>query len=78
MEDKNIKMEDKKKRCSFEGCKKKLKLISFSCQCGGEFCQAHRYTSSHNCPCLQNKKNTCKEFIKDNNPVVSHSKLVKI
>ena len=27
MEDKNIKMEDKKKRCSFEGCKKKLKLF---------------------------------------------------
>ena len=67
-----------KKRCSFEKCNKKLKIISFSCQCGGEFCPAHRYTNSHNCSRLEDKKKSCKENIKKNNPIIAHSKVDKI
>ena len=67
-----------KKRCSFEGCNKKLKIISFGCQCGGEFCPTHRYMNAHNCPNIKNKKNTCKEILKENNPEINFNKVVKI
>ena len=65
-------------RCSCEGCKKKLKLIYFDCQCGGKFCITHRYMNSHNCPCIENKKNTHKKIIKENNPEVNFNKVIKI
>ena len=65
-------------RCSCEGCKKKLKLIHFDCQCGGKFCSTHRYMNAHNCPLIQKNKNTCKETIKANNPEVNFSKVIKI
>ena len=65
-------------RCSHESCKKKLKLISFNCQCGGNFCPLHRYMNSHNCPCIEQKKKTCKEKINNNNPEINFTKLVKI
>ena len=32
-------------RCSF--CNKKLKLISYSCKCQGQFCAKHRYTHNY-------------------------------
>ena len=67
-----------KPRCSLEGCNKKLKLITFNCNCGGNFCSEHRYTTSHNCPLLEEKKKSCKEMLKDNNPVVGFSKVIKI
>ena len=40
-------------RCSF--CNKKLKLISYSCKCEGQFCEKHRYTHTHNCKNLNKK-----------------------
>ena len=65
-------------RCSHINCNKKLKLISFDCKCGGKFCLEHRYTTSHNCPLLQQKKNKNKDNIKQNNPEIQFNKLVKI
>lgn len=65
-------------RCSHENCKKKLKLISFDCNCGGKFCSIHRYMNSHNCPCLIQKKKTFREEISNNNPEVNFIKVVKI
>ena len=65
-------------RCSHESCKKKLKLISFDCKCGGKFCSVHRYMNSHNCPCIEEKKKTCREEISNNNPEVNFAKVVKI
>ena len=65
-----------KERCSF--CNKKLKLISYSCKCNGKFCQKHRYTHTHNCKSLEKKKEECKNILKNNNPVVNHSKVIKI
>ena len=63
-------------RCSF--CNKKLKLISYSCKCQGQFCAKHRYTHTHNCPSLNKKKEECKKILENNNPVVNHSKVIKI
>jgi predicted nucleic acid binding AN1-type Zn finger protein len=68
----------KQKRCSHEKCNKKLKLIVFDCKCGGSFCSEHRYTSSHNCPTLEDKKKSCREIIKGNNPEINFSKVIKI
>jgi len=63
-------------KCSF--CKKKLKLISYSCKCEGQFCPKHRYTFEHNCTSLNKKIEESKEIIKNNNPVMIHSKVIKI
>jgi len=74
------KMENKveKKRCSYEKCNKKLKLIYFECKCGGEFCSEHRYTSKHNCSSLIDNKKSCKEEIEKNNPLIVVSKVIRI
>ena len=69
---------EKIRRCSQEKCNKKLKLISFDCKCGGSYCSEHRYTSSHNCPTLKDKKNKCREILKVNNPEINFSKVIKI
>ena len=66
----------KKAKCTF--CKKKLGLISFPCKCEGIFCQLHRYTHAHNCPCIENKKKIIKEYIKEQNPKMKSTTLEKI
>lgn len=41
-----------KKICAFEGCKKKLDLVTCitgKCNCGGTFCSAHNPSSAHAC-----------------------------
>ena len=53
---------EKKIRCIF--CNKKTGLINYSCGCGGIFCQKHRYTHSHNCKMIKDKKEKTKEIIK--------------
>ena len=68
----------KAERCSHEDCRKKLKLISFDCKCGGKFCAKHRYTSIHDCSYLENKKKTCKEELAKNNPIIDFNKVIKI
>jgi predicted nucleic acid binding AN1-type Zn finger protein len=65
-----------KQRCSF--CNKKLKVISYSCKCGGSFCAKHRYTHTHNCTSLNKKQEQYKKILENNNPVVNHSKVIKI
>ena len=64
------------KRCSF--CNKKLKLISYSCKCEGQFCDKHRYTHAHNCKSLEKKIEESKDILIKNNPVINHAKVVKI
>ena len=63
-------------RCTF--CNKKLKMISFSCKCEGQFCIKHRYTHSHNCTSILEKQKESKEIINKNNPIMIHSKVIKI
>ena len=63
-------------RCSF--CNIKLKIISYTCKCEGNFCDKHRYTHTHNCKSLQKKIDESKQLIKNNNPLMIHSKVIKI
>ena len=63
----------KSERCN--QCKKKLKMMSFTCKCGLNFCVAHQNPYSHNCS-YDYKTEKCK-IIKDNNPKLG-SKLTKI
>jgi len=63
-------------KCSF--CNKKLKLISYTCKCSGQFCPKHRYTHTHNCTSLEKKIEESKEIIRNNNPVMIHDKVIKI
>jgi len=65
-----------KEKCSF--CNKKLKIISYNCKCEGKFCDKHRYTHTHDCKSLQKKIDESKELIKNNNPLMIHSKVIKI
>ena len=62
-----------KEKC--HSCRKKLKLIQFTCRCNHKFCILHQNPHSHNCSF--NSKKAKKEEIKKNNPKLG-SKLEKI
>lgn len=64
----------KKKKCDFIGCNTKIHLISFDCECNKSFCIKHNNKHSHNCPIISNNK----KLIKDNNPIIKPSTLIKI
>lgn len=66
----------KKNKCSF--CKKKLGMIYFDCECGGKFCSIHRYTHTHNCKCISEKKEKNIKSITDNNPTIQFQKFTKV
>eukprot|EP00117_Sycon_ciliatum_P010637 scpid106620/ scgid12462/ Zinc finger A20 and AN1 domain-containing stress-associated protein 6 len=40
---------DKKDKCRFESCRKKLRLADPACRCGMRFCMAHRLPEQHHC-----------------------------
>ena len=64
----------KKPRCHL--CKKKLKLLNFTCKCEHKFCSKCRYPSVHNCTfdyVAENKKKLEKE-----NPVINFVKIESI
>jgi len=39
----------KRKRCSYEDCRKKLKLTDMNCKCEHRFCSKHRLPETHKC-----------------------------
>ena len=44
--------ETKIERCTFDGCKKKIHLINFTCDyCNKKFCLKHRLPEIHLCKC---------------------------
>ena len=50
LESKDIQIKEKpKRRCPFEGCKKKIKLTDIECRCKLTFCPAHRPPEIHQC-----------------------------
>ena len=53
-ETKKIKKKKKSNRCSFDGCKKKLKLSDMKCRCGNTYCNKHRMMEQHSCSYLKN------------------------
>ncbi|KAL3308874.1 Candidapepsin-3 [Cichlidogyrus casuarinus] len=57
-------------------CRRRLKLMPFDCQCGGQFCSEHRYTDKHNCPF--DFQSAEKVQIARNNPQIVSSKVHKI
>ena len=65
-----------KTKCHF--CKKKTGMINFTCGCGGIFCIEHRYTHSHNCVKIEEKKEVEKKFIEKSNPKMESSTLEKV
>ena len=61
----------KTKRCYT--CRKRLPLISFTCDCNHIFCISHKAPHSHDCP--HNKKDIVKQNIHKNNPKVIQTTL---
>ena len=66
----------KKERCSMEGCKKKLSAVKFTCNCGKNYCTAHRLAESHNC--TYDFREEGKKILEENNPLVVKPKIIKI
>lgn len=75
-QEKKINNQEKKKYKRCFQCKKKLKMIHFTCRCNHMFCVVHQNPHSHNCSF--NNKKVCQEAIELNNPQTTHQKLVKI
>lgn len=69
------KKEPKKLKPKCHYCNKKLKMMSFTCKCGLNFCIAHQYPHTHNCS-YNYKTEKCK-IIEINNPKLI-SKMIKI
>ena len=67
-------MNKSKKRCDFIGCKTKIHLIKFDCECNKSFCIKHHNKHSHNCLIIMDNK----KKIENNNPVIKASTLIKI
>ena len=62
-----------KQRCAMEGCKKKLGMIKFTCNCGLSFCTLHRLAESHNCTYDFQKEG--KEKLEEKNPQIIKDKI---
>lgn len=62
-------LREKNKRCSLEGCNKKLRLTDMACRCGKKFCGNHRVWSDHNCT-YDYKSSERKELEKNNEKIV--------
>ncbi len=60
--------------CDHIGCKKKINLIRFDCDCNKSFCSKHLNRHSHNCTKLCDHK----KIIKENNPYIQPAKLIQI
>jgi len=57
-------------------CKKKTRLMSFTCRCNLNFCIKHRYPEDHDCPF--DHKGIGQQKLQEKNPVIAHAKLEKI
>ena len=67
---------NKKERCSMEGCKKKLSAVKFTCNCGKNYCTAHRLAESHNC--TYDFREEGKKILEEKNQLVVKPKVIKI
>ena len=59
-----------KSKCQYPGCKTKLLLMRFSCDCKKDFCIQHRFPDMHKCPVDYLSKN------KDNSDEIQKLKCV--
>ena len=74
--EKSVAGKKKKKRCGVKGCKKKITLLSFTCQCEKIFCTEHRMPEQHNCSFDWVEHGRC--IIAKKNPQVINSKITQI
>ena len=70
------KKKEKKIKCAF--CNEKCGLFSILCECGNRYCTKHSSRVSHECIKLSENQMKKKKEIKDNNPKMKASKMVKI
>ena len=70
------KKKEKKIKCAF--CNEKCGLFSILCECGNRYCTKHSSRVSHECIKLSENQMKKKKEIKDNNPKMQASKMVKI
>jgi predicted nucleic acid binding AN1-type Zn finger protein len=70
------KTEIKKNKCT--SCKKKVGLLGFDCQCGGNFCASHRHADQHDCKSLIDIIKKDREILAKQNIKVIADKLEKI
>lgn len=73
---KEKKVKKKKNVCQHKGCKKKLTLMSYACQCEKKFCSEHRLPEDH--ACTFDYKSQGKAMIAKKNPQVINSKITQI
>lgn len=66
----------KKERCAMKGCKKKLGMVKYTCNCGKNFCIKHKLAESHNCTFDFQKEG--KKIIAEQNPVIVKPKVIAI
>lgn len=67
----------KKKKCQFEGCKRKLGLLDdIACKCGLSFCTHHRFSGDH--ACTYDYRAEHMERLRRENPKVVKDKIDKI
>lgn len=66
----------KKERCAMKGCKKKLGMVKYTCNCGKNFCIKHKLAESHNCTFDFQKEG--KKIIAEKNPVIVKPKVIAI
>lgn len=57
-------------------CSKRLGLTGFTCRCGEQFCNVHRYPQEHQC--AFDRKAAERNKLKDENPVVLSDKLERV
>jgi len=62
-----------KQRCAKDGCKKKIGLINFTCNCGLTFCTLHRLAESHKCTYDFQKEG--KQKLEEKNPKIIKDKI---
>ena len=70
------KIKQKKKRCNFKNCNKKLGLTVTKCKCLKLFCSLHRLPEDHDCSYDYVKNG--REILEKNNPLIIKNKVVPI
>ncbi len=63
-------------KCSHPGCKKKLKLMKFTCKCNLNFCLKHMTPESHNCKFDFTKIENLPEIINQTKCIAEKIKLI--
>ena len=75
---KTEKIETKKTaRCQFEGCRRKLGPVPFSCRCNKDFCIDHRGSDAHACT-FDYKAEHKKELLKTLSTPIIGTKVIAI